>query len=136
MEIKLTTELFWLVATTTMTALMWVPYILNRMLEQGLLRALWDPEGRTETRHPWAERMMRAHENAIENLVIFSTLVLVAHVAGVNTQATATASLVFFSARAAHFLVFALKLPVLRIVTFVIGFGAQMVFALTLLGIL
>jgi uncharacterized MAPEG superfamily protein len=134
MEIKLTTELFWLVATTLMTALLWVPYILNRLLEQGILKALWDPEGRTETKHAWAERMMRAHENAVENLVVFSSLVLAAHVAGVSTEATATASMVYFYARAAHFLVFSLKIPVLRVVTFLIGFGAQMVFALTLLG--
>ncbi len=119
-----------------MTALFWIPYTLKRMLEQRILTALWDPEGRTETKRAWAERMMRAHENAIENLVVFSTPVLVARAMNVSTDATATASMVYFYARAAHFLVFSFKVPVLRIVTLLIGFGAQMVFALTLLGML
>lgn len=134
MEIKLTTELFCLVATVTMTALFWVPYILNRLLEQGIPNALWDPEGRTETKHAWAERMMRAHDNAIENLAIFAPLVLTAHVMGVSTHATETACMVYFYARLAHYLVFTFKVPVLRVVTFLTGFGAQMVLALTLLG--
>lgn len=31
----LATELYWLTITTLMTGLMWLPYILNRMIEQG-----------------------------------------------------------------------------------------------------
>ena len=64
----LSPELYWLTITTLMTGLMWVPYILNRLAEKGPLKATWDPQGDTTTRGPWADRMMRAHQNAVENL--------------------------------------------------------------------
>jgi len=49
MNILLSTELYWLVMTLLMTSLFWVPYIINRMLEQGILNALWDRFGETYT---------------------------------------------------------------------------------------
>lgn len=136
METKLTGELFWLVATVTMTALFWVPYILNRMAEQGIGEAIWDPHGHTATSVAWAERLMRAHDNAVENLAIFAPLVLALHVLDISTPATRSACVVYFFARASHFLFLGFKVPVMRIVAFLTGFGAQMVLALTLFGLL
>lgn len=124
---KITPELFWLVMTAFMTSLIWVPYILNRIVEQGPRDALLDPEGRTETRVPWANRMMRAHRNAIENLATFAPLVLVLHTLGVSSYATATACAVFFVARATHLVVYTLGIPVIRTLAFAVGFAAQMV---------
>ena len=129
-----TPELFWLVATTTMTALFWIPYILNRMTEQGVLNAFRDPDGLTDTKVAWADRMMSAHNNAVENLAIFAPLVLVLHATEISTDATSAACMIYFFARAAHFLVFSFRLPFLRVISFVTGFGAQLVLALTLLG--
>jgi len=131
----MTTELYWLVLTLIMTALFWIPYILNRMMEQGILNALWDPCGKTQTEVAWADRMMKAHSNAVENLVIFSPLVIALHIIGMNTPATATATMVFFFTRLAHFVVFTFAIPLLRVVTFLVGFAAQMVLAFTLTGI-
>ncbi len=136
MDGKLTTELFWLTATVTMTALFWIPYILNRVIEQGGLPAIWDPLGITQTKVAWADRMMRAHNNAIENLVIFASLVIVLHLVDVSTMATTTACIVYFYARLAHYLVFTFKVPVLRIAMYLTGFGSQMVLALTLFGLI
>lgn len=39
MKVELTTELYWLIMTLLMTALFWVPYIFNRIIEQGLVLA-------------------------------------------------------------------------------------------------
>ena len=136
MGTNLSTELFWLVATTTMTALFWVPYILNRIIEQGGLPAFWDPDGITESKVPWAQRMMSAHKNATENLVLFAALVLVLHAANISNDTTALACMVYFFARAAHYIIFTFKVPLLRIVTFLIGFFAQMVLVLTIFGVL
>ena len=36
----MTTELYWLTLTALMTALFWVPYVLNRMVMNGLLGTL------------------------------------------------------------------------------------------------
>jgi len=46
------------------------------MQEMGVLNALWVPYGRTNTNRDWAVRMMQAHENAVENLVLFAPLVI------------------------------------------------------------
>ncbi|MEZ5542096.1 MAG: MAPEG family protein [Pseudomonadota bacterium] len=128
-------ELYWLTLTTLMTGLMWLPYILNRLAEQGPLTALWDPQGETATRVRWADRMMRAHLNAVENLVIFAPLVLALQVAGISSRATVVACMVYFLARLGHYIVFTLGLPVLRVLTFATGVAAQVTLALALLGL-
>lgn len=131
----LTPELFWMTMTVLMTGLMWVPYIFNRLLERGFGTALWDPEGTTDTTARWAGRMMRAHQNAVENLVIFTPLVLGLHAAGISNAVTATACMIYFFARAAHYLVFTFGVPLLRVVTFAMGVTAQLMLALALLGV-
>jgi len=133
MNNMLTTEIFWLVATVLMTALFWVPYILNRFAENGVFAAIWDPQGVTQAKAAWADRMMRAHKNAIENLMIFAPLVIVVQQFNLATDATAIAAMVYFYARLVHFAVFTLAIPVLRVVSFLVGFGAQMVLVAALL---
>lgn len=89
---QLSAEAFWLAATATMTSLFWVPYIVNRLHEQGIFKALWDPHGDTRTERAWADRMMRAHRNAVENLCVFAPLVLLVLVTQASTPATAVSS--------------------------------------------
>jgi uncharacterized MAPEG superfamily protein len=79
---------------------------------------------------------LRAHENAVENLVIFAPLVLTLHAVGISTDTTVAASAVYFAARAAHYLVFTFGIPLLRVLTFATGVGAQMVLGLVLLGVM
>lgn len=131
----LSTELYWLTLTVLMTGLMWIPYIINRLLEQGIFPALWDPQGETATRVAWAERMSRAHSNAVENLIIFAPLVLTVQFTQMNNELTALACMLYFYARLAHYIVFTLSVPVMRIVTFAGGVCAQLILAFTLLGI-
>ena len=133
---KITPELFWLVLTVLMTSLMWVPYILNRMKEHGVGPALWNPQPDTRPQAQWAERLMRAHANAVENLVVFAPLVLALHVTGVSTSATVAASMVYFFARLAHVLLYTFAVPLLRTVAFIVGFGCQLTLALTLLQVI
>lgn len=135
MQTTLTRELFWLTATVTLTSLFWIPYILNRLKEHGPWTALRSPQPDLRPRAAWAERMMRAHDNAVENLVIFAPLVLALHVTGLNTPATAGACMIYFFARLAHYGIYTLGLPLLRTVAFFIGFLAQTVLAMTLFGI-
>lgn len=135
MNILLSTELYWLAMTLLMTSLFWVPYIINRMLEQGILNALWDRFGETHTEKEWAKRMMSAHKNAVENLVIFAPLVILIQITETNSSITAIACMVYFYTRLAHYFVFTFSLPVLRVLTFLIGFGVQALLVLTILGI-
>jgi uncharacterized MAPEG superfamily protein len=129
-------ELFWLVMTCLMTALLFVPYILNRMKEHGIVPALWNPHPDTRPKAPWAERLMRAHANAVENLVVFAPLVLALQVLDVSTALTASACMVYFFVRLAHAILYTFAVPLLRTVAFVIGFGCQMALALTFLRII
>jgi uncharacterized MAPEG superfamily protein len=131
----LTTELYWLSLTVLMTGLMWVPYIINRIIEQGMGFAIWDPQGETQTQSAWAERMARAHNNAVENLIIFAPLVLSLHLTSLNNELTAMACMVYFYSRLTHYLVFSLGVPVLRILAFMVSVAAQLILAFTLLGI-
>lgn len=136
MKTAMTTELYWLVMTVLLTSVIFVPYILNRMKEHGIWPAVWNPQPDTRPKAQWAERMMRAHANAVENLVVFAPLILALHVVGVSTPATATASMVYFFVRLAHVLLYTFAVPLLRTVAFVIGFGCQLTLALTLLQVI
>ena len=62
----MSTELFWLVLTVAMTGLIWVPYILDRIMTRGLMAAMANPSDKAQS--PWARRMMAAHVNAVERL--------------------------------------------------------------------
>lgn len=136
MQITLSSELSWLILVVVFTSLMWLPYIINRMGELGIVQALWDPFGHTEAKAAWANRMMRAHENAVENLIVFSTLVLALQVSGQSTTLTVNACIIYFIARLVHFIGYTFCVPLVRVVCFLAGFYAQMVLALTLLKII
>ena len=78
--------------------------------------------------------MMRAHLNAVENLVIFAPLVLMLASTEISTPLTAGACRVYFFARAAHYLIFTFGIPMLRIPAFAVGVTAQLILACVLLG--
>jgi uncharacterized MAPEG superfamily protein len=132
----MTAELYWLVLTALMTALFWVPYILDRIAVQGLMNAMGYPSGDLPPQSAWAIRAQKAHLNAIENLVIFAPLVLVLHSLGLSTSLTASAAAVYFFARLVHYLVYLAGVPVVRTLAFAVGWAATIVIALTVLGIL
>ena len=132
----MTIELHWLILTILLTAVLWIPYILNRLIEQGVLSAFWDPDGETSTKVAWAERLMSVHVNAVENLVVFAPLVIITHILDMNTELTASASLLYFFSRLAHVILFTLRVPILRIIAFLGGFIAQMIFVFNLLAII
>jgi uncharacterized MAPEG superfamily protein len=72
---------------------------------------------------------MKAHANAIENLVVFATLILLAQVVGVTSAAIATAAVVYFWARVVHALSYTFAVPWVRTLAFTVGFLAQAVVA-------
>ena len=76
-EKPMTRELFWLTLTVILTGLLWVPYILNRCQVRGLSGAMANPSRNDKPHAEWATRLMFAHDNAVENLVIFAPLVLI-----------------------------------------------------------
>ena len=126
-------ELFWLLLTILVTALFWVPYIINRILEHGLIAALRNPNRDSRPKSQWASRMMYAHENAVENLIIFAPLVLMVEYLQLNNQLTAIACAVYFFIRIAHYFIYSFGVPYLRTIAFFVGFLVQMFMGLTLI---
>jgi uncharacterized MAPEG superfamily protein len=112
----MTSELNYLVLVTLLTALCWVPYILN-----------------PKPHSPWAERLKAAHANGVENLVVFAPLVLAAHVAGVSNDTTVLACATFFWARVAYLFAYTFAVPWVRTLTFAVGFVCILALGIQLL---
>ena len=128
----MTRELFWLTLTVILTGVMWIPYTLNRAQVRGLMGAMANPSRNDKPQSEWANRMMFAHDNAVENLVLFAPLVLILNAIDYSSKWTVMACAVYFWARLAHLLVYTFGIPVLRTVTWTVGFLAQvaLVFAI------
>ena len=122
----LSSEIYWLVLTTVFTALLWAPHILQRIIEMKPYAAFRDPRHDIATQAPWAQRAVRAHSNAVENLVVVGVLVLVLEQVGAGTPLTAAAMTLYFYSRVAHYAIYVLALPWLRTPTYLVGFGCQM----------
>jgi len=128
----MTPELFWLTLTVILTGLLWVPYILNRASVRGLMGSMANPSRDDKPHAQWATRLMFAHDNAVENLVVFAPLVLILAQLDYSTKWTVWACAVYFWARVAHLIVYTLGLPVFRTLAFTVGFLAQAVLALAI----
>ena len=126
-------ELSYLVYVTIFTGLLWVPDILDRIATRGLLAAVGYPEN-PRPQSPWAQRLLKAHTNAVENLVVFAALVLAASAAGVSNSVIGGACVVYFWARVVHAVAYTFAVPWARTLAFTVVFGAQVAIALQLLG--
>jgi len=118
------TELWYLALVTAFTGLLYLPYVLDRVGVWGLPDTVGYPEN-PRPQSPWARRLMRAHANAVENLVVFATLVLIAQVAGVSNGTTTTACVVYFWARVVHALAYTFGIAWVRTLGFFVGFLCQ-----------
>ena len=127
------TELLCLALVTTFTGLMWVPYVLDRIAVGGLMEAVGYPAN-PKPQSPWAQRLKKAHANAVENLVVFAALVLTAQALGIASVVIGSAAVVYFWARVVHAAAFAFAIPWVRTLAFAVGFLAQAVVAWQILG--
>lgn len=130
----MTRELMWLTLTIILTGVLWIPYILDRIMVRGLMGAMANPSRNDPPQSEWAQRLYFAHTNAVENLIVFAPLVLILDSQGINTEATAIACAVYFWARLAHILVYVAGIPVLRTLAFAVGFAAQITLVLAIFG--
>jgi uncharacterized MAPEG superfamily protein len=128
-------ELYWLVLTAAMTGLLWVPYILDRIMVRGVMGATANPSPTDKPQAAWAERMIAAHTNTVENLVVFAPLALAAQALNIHTETTALACALFFWSRLIYVVVYTAGIPVLRTLAFVGGFIAQVMLVLAIFGL-
>lgn len=127
-------ELKWLMLTVILTGILWVPYILDRIMVRGLMGAMANPSRNDTPQSAWAQRLYFAHTNAVENLVIFAPLVLILTLQNHSTQSTLIACAVYFWARLVHAVVYTMGVPVLRTLAFAVGFAAQVALVLAVFG--
>ena len=128
----MTTELTYLTLVTLLTALLWIPYILNLIMVRGLLDAVGYPSD-PKPLAACAARMKAGHYNAVENLVIFAVLVLIVQSAGLNNETTAMACMIYFWARVAHIVSYTFAIPWVRTLAFAAGFFCQLALVLQIL---
>ena len=116
------------------TSMMWVPYIHR---PHARPRCGCHPRqstcGRQAPAPDWARRAKAAHANAVENLIVFAALVMVAQGAGVHTDVTALATTSYVWIRVAHFFVYTAGVPVVRTLAFVGGWVCQVMLAVEVL---
>lgn len=131
----MTRELFWLTLTVILTGLLWVPYMLNRIMVRGLTGVMANPTRNDRPQAEWANRMMFAHDNAVENLIVFAPLVIILNLADVSNSTTVLACAIYFWSRVVHLVVYTMGLPIFRTLAFFVGFIAQAVLAIAILRI-
>lgn len=117
------TELQYLLYVTIFTGLLWMPYILDRIAVGGINDAVGYPE--VVRQSAWGLRLKKAHYNAIENLVIFAVLILVADDLGVKNNAIGNAAILYFWARVVHVIAYTAAWRWVRTLAFAAGFFAQ-----------
>ncbi|MBI3896947.1 MAG: MAPEG family protein [Gammaproteobacteria bacterium] len=128
--------LHWLALSATLTAIFWVPYVLDRFVTVGIWATMKNTPAESAPRQSaWALRAKQAHANAVENLVVFATLVLVAQALGLAEHTwVANAAALYVGARLVHFVAYTAAIPGLRTLAFLVGFAAQLMVALVVLG--
>ncbi len=128
----MTSELMSLTWVAALSAVMWVPYILNTIAVRGLVTAVGYPDNPAPLAD-WAQRMKAAHYNSVENLVVFATLVLVANAAGISTDVTVLACEIYFWARLVHLISFTFAVPWVRTLSFAIGWMSMVALLIQML---
>jgi uncharacterized MAPEG superfamily protein len=81
----------------------------------------------------WAGRARRAHLNMIENMVLFTALVLIAAAAGKANAMTAMGAMIFFWARLAYAVIYLAGIAWLRTVAWFVSVIGMALIAIELL---
>jgi uncharacterized MAPEG superfamily protein len=113
-------ELMLLVWAAVLTLVQAIVAVHGALMQVGLPALAGNREGLPEI-VGWPGRARRAHLNMIENLVLFSALVLIAAVAGKANATTAMGAMIFFWARLAYALIYLIGIPWLRTLAWLVG---------------
>jgi uncharacterized MAPEG superfamily protein len=106
-------ELMWLVWAVALALVQTLVAVTGAFLQVGLPPLVGNREN-FPALAGWAGRADRAHRNMLQNLVLFTALVLVAVVAGKTNSATLLGAQLFFWARLAYAFVYLAGIPWLR----------------------
>lgn len=129
------TELFYLLLTTILTGVLWIPVVIGYVSSGRRLTPETYKVALTTPLPAWVNRANRAHLNAVENFAPFAAVVLTAHVTGVSSTVTMSCAAIYFYARLAHAVlhISGFGLFFARTVIFTVAWVAFMTFAVVLL---
>ena len=125
------TELLYLLLTSILTGVLWIPVVIGYVSSRGIPTPS-DYKSASTTRLPdWVNRANRAHLNAVESFAPFAALVLIANATGVSNGVTESCAAVYFYARVAHCVIHISGFGRLmaRTVAFTVAWVAFLVFA-------
>ncbi|MBV30051.1 MAG: MAPEG family protein [Actinomycetota bacterium] len=123
MSLEMTTSLSYLAWASALCLILWLPYVLERIMRQGLMTVLQYKNTDAEPA-VWAQRAHRAHLNLVENLAPFAALVLIANVT--STKVAGWAAL-FFWARVVQAIVHIAGIAYVRTVAFFVSWLALII---------
>lgn len=128
----MTPDLAYLVLSALLCSFLPIPYVVGLVRSRGNGPEDYrNPPGPGDD--PFLKRAYRAHMNMVENLVVFTVLVLVVHLTEQASRETALAAGVFFWSRLAHAIVYWQGWPYVRTLAFAVGSFANLYLAYVLL---
>ncbi|MDG2000270.1 MAG: MAPEG family protein [Alphaproteobacteria bacterium] len=122
----MTSEIFYLVLSTGLCLILWLPYLLERIFNQGLIDTAGYPE-KIAAPAKWAQRSKLAHSNMVENLPLFAILIICLNILEISNSNTLLAASLFFYARIIHAVVYTLGIPWVRTLAFVASWLANII---------
>lgn len=130
----MTTLQFFTGLSTLWIAMLWIPYILDRIAVRGLAGAMANHSPDAKPQSPWAQRAMRAHTVAVESFVTFAPAAFLAMMLRPEDAYPGVLAGAYFFAMVAHYVIYTLGIPMLRTVAFAIAALSTIALALRALG--
>ena len=127
----MSSEILYLVLSAGLCGILWLPYLVERIFNQGLIDTAGYPEKIADPAK-WAQRSKLAHSNMLENLPIFAILIICLNILEVSNANTALAASMFFYSRVVHALVYTLGIPWVRTLAFVVSWIANIILFLNI----
>lgn len=122
-------ELMWLAWAVALAVVQMLIAVTGAFLKVGLPPLVGNRENFPELAG-WPGRADRAHKNMVENLVLFSALVLAAVAAGKTGDSTLMGAQIFFWARLAYAIVYLAGIAYLRTAVWLVSvIGLVIIFA-------
>jgi uncharacterized MAPEG superfamily protein len=129
----MTTDLLMLVWSAVLCVVLFLPYILARIMTWGLVETVGYPKD-PPTLPLWAQRAYRTHLNMVENLAPFTALLFVAHQVGAVNGTVTLGAQIFFWSRVVHAVVFIAGIPWVRTLAFAGGVVGMVMILLQILA--
>jgi uncharacterized MAPEG superfamily protein len=119
-------ELFWLVCAVALTVVQMLVAAQAAFNQVGFMRLVGNRDGMPEITG-WGGRATRAHRNMLENLVLFTALVLVAVAAGKTNGMTLLGAQLFVWARLAYAVIYVAGIVWLRTAAWAVSMAGLIV---------